>query len=224
MTTTTLPRTTRKDAEKRLLAAVRRRTHGEVPISPKGVLDYSYPSEPVVSGLLAALSDYAASIQAPVTFLTPPEMLNFAVKNLGSESARPDHYPDGVTTTEYGTTRIQIVARGHENARAEVLIHELAHALLHQTMYSSVFQGPQEREIEAQTVAHFVTSHLGLDHLASSADYIAGWATSGGEDIPTLRAQHRLHDLDAIITDTVRGRDVRAAERKIIAGIEKYSR
>ncbi|MDT3433273.1 ArdC-like ssDNA-binding domain-containing protein [Haloarcula sp. 1CSR25-25] len=80
---------------------------------------------------------------------------------------------------EYDTA-IEIRARESTAAMAAVLIHEYAHALLH----NGVTDNPEreKREVEAEAVAYVVGRHFGLD-MSGSALYLASWQSDKPETV-----------------------------------------
>lgn len=79
--------------------------------------------------------------------------------------------------SHHGTSfggRIEVDARLDEGGKVAVILHELAHELLHQNGRST---SRQQEELEAEAVAYVVSSHFGLK--TASANYLALW------DIPT---------------------------------------
>lgn len=68
----------------------------------------------------------------------------------------------------------------------KVVIHEMAHALLHSNSEARFGDNDYRRqEFEAESVAYIVTSHLGLDTSEYSFGYLASW-TDRGNKLETL--------------------------------------
>ncbi len=77
-----------------------------------------------------------------------------------------------------GDRRIRIDVRNQPAQQLKTLVHELAHAILHDGPTGL----PRERkELEAESVAYIVCAGLGLDSSAYSFGYVATWM-GGGEE------------------------------------------
>lgn len=66
-------------------------------------------------------------------------------------------------------------------------VHELAHSIIHNPNKISDLSlddiaNMSKKEIEAESVAYVVLSHLGLDTSDYSFEYIAGWGSNKSED------------------------------------------
>lgn len=95
----------------------------------------------------------------------------------------------------YSLTDKKIVIKEGMEQKQELktLIHEVAHALLH-NKDGSLVEGVEEnknidsrtREVQAESVAYSVCQHLGIDTSEYSFGYIAGW--SSGRDKKELKA------------------------------------
>lgn len=95
----------------------------------------------------------------------------------------------------YSLTDKKIVIKEGMEQRQELktLIHEVAHALLHDKD-GSLVEGVEKsknmdsrtREVQAESVAYSVCQHLGIDTSEYSFGYIAGW--SSGKDKKELKA------------------------------------
>jgi hypothetical protein len=78
----------------------------------------------------------------------------------------------------FGLRRIRVEIRNEPAQQLKSLVHEIAHALLH--------QGERDRplaELEAESTAYVVCHHLGLDTGAYSFGYVTTWA--GGQERAT---------------------------------------
>ena len=77
-----------------------------------------------------------------------------------------------------------------EIQNVKTLIHEMAHAKLHnmtaQKKREDGGQTKSSKEVEAESVAYTVCQHYGIDTSDYSFGYIAGW--SGGKEMPELKA------------------------------------
>lgn len=76
----------------------------------------------------------------------------------------------------------------------KTLVHEIAHAKLHDPDLLSKEQrkARREKEVEAESVAYVVCQHFGLDTAEYSFGYVAGW--SRGQELAELKASlDRIH-------------------------------
>lgn len=73
-----------------------------------------------------------------------------------------------------------------EKQSLKTLIHETAHALLHNPETASSQSTRETKEVEAESVAYVVCQYFGLDTSGYSFGYIAGW--SSGKGTPELKA------------------------------------
>jgi antirestriction protein ArdC len=104
--------------------------------------------------------------------------------------------------------RIAVQEEMSELQTLKTLIHEIAHAKLHDSDPNApqdklLRPGKRTREVQAESVAYVVCQHFGLDTSEYSFAYIAGW--SAGKELPELKAS----------LDTVR-----KAAAEIIDGVE----
>lgn len=67
-----------------------------------------------------------------------------------------------------------------EKQSLKTLIHETAHALLHNPEASSSQSTRETKEVEAESVAYVVCQYFGLDTSDYSFGYIAGWSSGKG--------------------------------------------
>ena len=79
-----------------------------------------------------------------------------------------------------------------EIQNVKTLIHEIAHALLHdkdavlvEGIEESEHKRRNTKEVEAESVAYTVCQHFGIDTSEYSFGYIAGW--SAGRDLKELK-------------------------------------
>lgn len=73
-----------------------------------------------------------------------------------------------------------------EKQSLKTLIHETAHAILHNPETASSQSTRETKEVEAESVAYVVCQYFCLDTSDYSFGYIAGW--SSGKEVPELRA------------------------------------
>ena len=88
-----------------------------------------------------------------------------------------------------GENRIAIQENMGEVQTVKTLIHEMAHAKLHnmeaQKARENGAQSRSSKEVEAESVAYTVCQHFGIDTSDYSFAYVAGW--SHGKEMPELR-------------------------------------
>jgi len=77
---------------------------------------------------------------------------------------------------------VEIEDTGDRAAMAGTLIHEYAHALLHNGLESASKPKRAKREVEAEAVAYVVGRYLGLD-MRGSAFYLAAWQDDEPDEI-----------------------------------------
>ena len=76
----------------------------------------------------------------------------------------------------------------------KTLVHEIAHALLHDEQ--AAIADRQGCELEAESVAYVVTSALGIDSSDYSFGYIASWAKDSGQfEKSAQRINQTAHDI-----------------------------
>lgn len=103
-------------------------------------------------------------------------------------------------TTMGGSRRIVIDAELSDAQAAKTILHEAAHALLHQDDAPGEYVAHRGlKECEAESVAYIVAGILGLDTSAYSVGYVAGWTEGDTETIRStaanvLRAAHKIAD------------------------------
>lgn len=95
---------------------------------------------------------------------------------------------DGETNGFYSPAAGKIIVDStlSEKQSLKTLIHETAHALLHNPEASSSQSTRETKEVEAESVAYVVCQYFGLDTSDYSFGYIAGW--SSGKGTPELKA------------------------------------
>ncbi len=89
---------------------------------------------------------------------------------------------------EQGVGRIVLKEGMDEPQTLKTLIHEIAHARLHNSLGDPKNDLPllQQREVEAESIAYTVLNRFGIDTSDYSFGYIAGW--SSDRSVPELRA------------------------------------
>jgi hypothetical protein len=84
----------------------------------------------------------------------------------------------------FALRRIRVHACVAGDQAVKTLIHELAHAILHDD------GAPREQalaELEAESVAYVVCSEFGIDSGSYSFGYLAGWGGGGEQAIAAIR-------------------------------------
>lgn len=98
--------------------------------------------------------------------------------------------------TDYSEQKITIQPGMSEVQTVKTLVHEIAHAQMHQVnLDKNRTELPDRRtkEVEAESVAYVVCQHLGIDTSEYSFSYVAGW--SGGKELSVLQASlSRIRD------------------------------
>ena len=158
---------------------------GVVSFSPAPVFDVSQtegeelPDLPTAatgdgSALRSALLDASESLSVSVEIVPTAEWTNGPA--------------DGVCNYETVRPSIKVRERETDAAVAGVLIHEYAHAILHDEETDG---DRAQKEVEAEATAYIVGRHFGLD-MEGSNFYLAGWA---GDDPDVIR--ERLNQINA---------------------------
>lgn len=93
--------------------------------------------------------------------------------------------------------RIRVLNTNSGVQRVKTLVHEIAHALLHQT-----FDSRPIAELEAESVAFVVCANLGVTTDDYSFGYVANWAGGGDEALAAIKTSgSRIqHAADQILT------------------------
>ncbi len=99
------------------------------------------------------------------------------------------------------TKAIVVVDEGSDAAKFRVLVHEVAHAILHG---DDDHHARPEREVEAESVAFVVCDALGLDTSCKSFGYVASWMTDAGPDAIKSSAD-RIAKAAKLILDALLG-------------------
>ena len=85
----------------------------------------------------------------------------------------------------HDTNSIVVDERLSEQQKVKTLIHEIAHAILHNKEDGAEKEADKRtREVQAESVAYTVASYLGIDTSEYSFGYVAGW--SAGKDAKEL--------------------------------------
>ena len=137
-------------------------------------------------------------------------------------------------TTE---NRIAIREGMDEIQNVKTLIHEMAHAKLHnmtaQKEWENGAQTRNSKEVEAESVAYTVCQHYGIDTSDYSFGYIAGW--SGGKEMPELKeslsmiraaSSEMISSIDEKLQELTRERDSVLLSEKIdrlAADLDQYA-
>jgi hypothetical protein len=96
-----------------------------------------------------------------------------------------DHRFDGPTNGDccHRRRRIRVETDRSTRQRVKTLAHELAHAILHETV-----EDLSVAELEAESTAYVVCQHLGIDTAEYTFGYVAIWAGGGGAAIAAIKA------------------------------------
>lgn len=122
-----------------------------------------------------------------------------------------------------------VVQQGMPPAQSlKTAVHEIAHAFMHDPKSVDVKSNRQTKEVEAESVAFIVCSHLGLDTADYTFPYLAGW--SGSQELYQLHAsldriQHQANEMiqriDARMLELQREAPERSAPQDPIAAPAK---
>lgn len=99
-----------------------------------------------------------------------------------------------------GTRRIVVDAQLSDAQAAKTMLHETAHALMHESDEPGEYVEHRGlKECEAESVAYIVAGILGMDTSAYSVGYVAGWTNGDTETIrdtaaAVLRTAHKIAD------------------------------
>lgn len=83
----------------------------------------------------------------------------------------------------YAERRIRVEGSNATAHQVKTLVHELAHAMLHEG-----FADRYLAELEAESIAYVVCTSIGIDAGAYSFGYVASWAGGGDEAIAGIKA------------------------------------
>lgn len=123
-------------------------------------------------------------IKAALLELSPVPVMFEAFPS--AAKGKMDHIEQKITI-QPGMSEVQTV---------KTLVHEIAHAQMHQinpNQTKSELPDRRTKEVEAESVAYVVCQHLGIDTSEYSFSYIAGW--SGGKELSVLQASlSRIRD------------------------------
>lgn len=112
---------------------------------------------------------------------------------------------NGYTTTD-GTKKIAIHDELAPAQVAKTMIHEVAHALMHENItYTEYIEHRGIKETEAESVAYIVAGTLGLDTSAYSIGYVAQWSEANTELIKETAARvlKTAHQIIEAITQEI---------------------
>lgn len=112
-----------------------------------------------------------------------------------------DHAFDGSTNGDcaHGEHRIRVETRNPPAQRVKTLVHEIAHALLHESFDSRALA-----ELEAESTAYVVCQALGIDSASYSFGYVATWAGGGDQALAGIKAScERIQRTAALILESL---------------------
>ncbi len=79
--------------------------------------------------------------------------------------------------------RIRVAAARSDLQRVKTLVHEIAHAMLHEQ-----FDSRPIAELEAESIAYIVCANLGIDSGDYTFGYVSNWAGGGDEAVTAIKA------------------------------------
>lgn len=120
----------------------------------------------------------------------------------------------------YAERRIRIEGTNASAQQVKTLVHELAHAMLH--------EGSADRslaELEAESIAYVVCTAIGIDAGACSFGYVASWAGGGDEAIAGIKASAtRIQQTANHILVSIESRDEPATCPSAVSGAARSTR
>ncbi|MUW13466.1 DUF955 domain-containing protein [Halorubrum sp. CBA1125] len=168
-------------------------SEGIVGFKPVPVFDVSQTEGEPLPDLETAASGEADALLSAL--LAAAGDLELHVDVVGAD-AWPHGDADGVCRHVDGDTHIQ-VREARPAAVAGTLVHEYAHALLHDPDDTATREA---RELEAEATAYIVGRHFGLD-MEGSALYLAAW--SGDDADQLLERCERIREASATVINAV---------------------
>ena len=113
-----------------------------------------------------------------------------SIKNIAYENGCDFKFGDtGNAKGYYSRAKEEIVIKENMSdlQTLKTAVHELAHSIIHNPnknpdLSLDDIANRSKKEIEAESVAYIVLSHLGLDTSDYSFEYIAGWGSNKSED------------------------------------------
>ena len=166
---------------------------GVVGFKPVPVFDVSQTEGKPLPDLETAASGPADDLLPAVIEAASP--LDVTVEIVGPE-AWPHGDADGVCRHVDGTPHVQ-VRDDDPAAVAGTLVHEYAHALLHEVDDTT---DREARELEAEAVAYVVGRHFGLE-MDGSARYLAAWSDDDADRL--LDRCDRIRETSQTVIDAI---------------------
>ncbi len=102
--------------------------------------------------------------------------------------------------SHHGTSyvgRIEVDSELDDAGKASVIVHELAHELLHKGA-DRILLSSRQKETEAESIAYVVCAHFGLD--SAAPNYLALWAAKPEQ---IIEAFQRIRDVAASLIDMI---------------------
>ncbi len=112
------------------------------------------------------------------------ELPNIGVTELTGEQGHVPGTAKGYTS--FKESRIVVKSGMSEVQTVKTLVHEIAHAKLHNPEEAEQRKSRWEKEVEAESVAYVVCQHFGIDTSDYSFGYVANW--SRGRELAELKA------------------------------------
>ena len=107
--------------------------------------------------------------------------------------------------TSFMENRVVIKPGMSQVQTIKTLVHEIAHAKLHEPADILIEEQPKQRsqkEVEAESIAYVVCQHFGIDTTDYSLAYVAGW--SQGKELAELKASlNVIHATAGEIIDAI---------------------
>ena len=170
---------------------------GVVGFKPVPVFDVSQTEGEPLPELETAASGAADA-------LLPAVVEAAATLDVTAEIVAPEAWPhgdaDGVCRHVDGTAHVQVCDDDDPAAVTGTLVHEYAHALLHEAGDTT---DREAREFEAEAVAYVVGRHFGLE-MDGSARYLAAW--SGDDADRLLDRCDRIRETSQTVIDAIADR------------------
>lgn len=173
---------------------------------PAAVFDVSQTEGKELPSLISTLTDSVGSFQQLydrlITFSPMPVTM--------------EDFPGSAKGyCSYEEQKIVVRSGMSESQTLKTLVHEIAHAILHDSGTTAEEKAKlrREREVEAESVAYVVCQHLGIDTSDYSLGYVASW--SRDRELNELKASlERIHTASVQIISAVSPPEKEVLQRK----------